>query len=488
MIAKRQYICYNDSVMEKRVHFYVSRKNALTWLMTLCMVCSAVARIAFPGVKGSGDSLYVWSQIVLPVAAALLYAFIALLEGKELFYKTALPMWMTAIYFGFAVTGNYGFGRMVCALYWVALVFLAVIYTQITSGQGKLVWLLPPMLLAPMACILYLHRDALLARDFSALLHSAFLPNALMILGMLLQVFAIRIHPAGEYHPTWGDRVDGRRIRSMDPMNQIIPYIMVERNASSNLFEESFEITAVERFIRQKRRENMPNLGLTHLIIAAYVRSLCRYPGLNRFVSGQKVYSRGDDVQFCLTVKKDMSASSPETVIKVHFNRTDTLEDVYRKLNAQVEEVKNTPLDSSFDNTAHAFTLIPGVFLKFTIWLLKALDYFGLMPRFITEVSPFHGSLFLTSMGSLGIPPIYHHLYDFGNLPVFGAFGCKRRALEVTEDGTVVQRKYFDCKFTLDERITDGYYYAAFFKHFKRIFLHPEQLSSAPEEIERDID
>lgn len=472
--------------MEKRVHFYVSRKNALTWLMALCMVCSAVTRIAFPGLKGSGDSLYVWSQIVLPVTAALLYAFIVLLEGKELFYKTAIPVWLTVIYFGFAVTHNYDFGGMFTALYYVALVFLAVIYTQITSGQGKLVWFLRPLLLAPMACIAYLHREALLARDFAEL--GAFLPDMLMLLGMLLQVFAIRIHPAYEYHPTWGDRTDGRRIRSMDPMNQLIPYIMVERNAASNFFEESFEITAVERYIRQKRRENMPSLGLTHIIIAAYVRSLCRFPGLNRFVAGQKVYSRGDDVQFCLTVKKDMSASSPETVIKVHFSRTDTLVDVYRKLNEQVEQVKNTPLDSSFDNTAHAFTLIPGVVLKFTIWLLKALDYFGLMPRFITEVSPFHGSLFLTSMGSLGIPPIYHHLYDFGNLPVFGAFGCKRRALEVLEDGTVVQRKYFDCKFVLDERIADGYYYAAFFKHFKRIFLHPEQLSEAPEEIVRDID
>lgn len=73
--------------MEKRVHFYVSRKNVLTWLMALCMVCSAVARIAIPGVKGTGDTLYVWSQIVLPVAAVLLYALIALLDGKEHFIR-----------------------------------------------------------------------------------------------------------------------------------------------------------------------------------------------------------------------------------------------------------------------------------------------------------------------------------------------------------------------------------------------------------------
>ncbi|MBR5797087.1 MAG: endolytic transglycosylase MltG, partial [Phascolarctobacterium sp.] len=56
-----------NEVMEKKTRFYVSRKNVLTWLMALCMVCSAVARILV-GVKGTEP----WSQIVLPIAAALL--------------------------------------------------------------------------------------------------------------------------------------------------------------------------------------------------------------------------------------------------------------------------------------------------------------------------------------------------------------------------------------------------------------------------------
>ena len=189
-----------------------------------------------------------------------------------------------------------------------------------------------------------------------------------------------------------------------------------------------------------------------------------------------------------MTVKKDMTTDSPETVIKVHLTPTDTAEEVYRKINEQVEIVKNTPLDSTLDNTAAAFTLIPGVFLKFTVWILKTLDYFGLLPRFLLEVSPFHGSVFFTSMGSLGIPPIYHHLYDFGNVPVFTSFGCKRRSLEVQEDGSIVQRKYLDCKFTLDERIVDGFYYAAFFKYYKRLMLHPEVLDTPPEQVLRDID
>ena len=58
--------------MKTRTNYYVSRKNLLTWLMALCMVASAVTRIVLPGVKGSGDTLYVWSQIVLPIESLLI--------------------------------------------------------------------------------------------------------------------------------------------------------------------------------------------------------------------------------------------------------------------------------------------------------------------------------------------------------------------------------------------------------------------------------
>ncbi len=89
-IAKQALFCYNKVAMEKKTHFYVSLKNVMTWLVALCMVSSAVARIVMFGGKGTDP----WSQILLPVAAAILYALICLLMGKEQFYKTAIPVWL----------------------------------------------------------------------------------------------------------------------------------------------------------------------------------------------------------------------------------------------------------------------------------------------------------------------------------------------------------------------------------------------------------
>ena len=468
--------------MKNRTNFFVSNKNVLTWLMALCMVCSAVTRVLFIGVEGAD----MWSQIVLPIAAALLFALIVLFNGKEQFYKTAIPVWMICIYYCFVFSGiDFGsYQTLIVSLYAVALLFVAVLYTQITCGKVKAAWLLIFLLAFPTAVQLYLEREILLSRDYTQLL-----PDILMVSGCVLTMFAIRVHTDGQYHPTWGDRNDGRRIRTLSPMAQITMYFQWERNICSNLFEEAFEITHVERYIRQKRREGLKDFGLTHVLLAAYVRALCKYPQLNRFISGQKVYSRGEDIQYCMVIKKEMSVDSPDTSIKVHLTRKDTAAEVYEKLNAAVANVKRTQeLDSSLDGLIGLLNLIPGLLLKFTVWLLKLLDYFGLLPKWLVELSPFHGSLFFTSMGSLGIPPIYHHLYDFGNLPVFGSFGCKRRALEVEEDGTVVQRKYLDVKFVLDERIVDGYYYAAFFKHFRTILRHPELLDLPPEELVEDIE
>ncbi len=472
--------------MKERIHLFVSRKNALTWLMALCLVGSAVARIAFPGLKGSGDALNVWSQIVLPVAATLLFVLITLINGKEMFYKTAIPVWLLGIYYAMVPHAVLGNSPFVLGMYYTCIAFYCILYTAITSGKIRFPWLLALLFIAGLGAVGYSYQTLSLTGVNAAL---AVLPDALLFVGGLLLCLAIRVSPAGEYHPTWGDRNDGRKIRTLAPMAQITAYFQVERNTCSNLFEESFEITHIDRYIRQKRREGLTDFGITHVLLAAYVRGVAKYPQLNRFISGQKVYSRGDDIQYCMVIKKEMNVDSPDTSIKVHLNPRDTAEDVYHKLNAAVESVKATKeLDSSLDGLIQYLNLIPSIVLKFVVWLLKLLDYFGMLPKFLTELSPFHGSLFFTSMGSLGIPPIYHHLYDFGNLPCFGAFGCKRRALEVQEDGSVVQKKYIDVRFVLDERICDGYYYATFFKHYRRLLAHPEVLDNPPEEVVRDID
>ena len=273
----------------------------------------------------------------------------------------------------------------------------------------------------------------------------------------------------------FGDRRDGRYLRSLDAYYKFTPFIMKTRGDSSIYFSDSVEITEVDRFLRKKREEDMPGLGMLHLLTAAYVRVISQRPAVNRFIAGQRIYAR-DNIEMVMSIKKEMSSNGGETSVKVIFDPRDTLKDVYRKVEREIGAVKKEAEDTSTDNVANLLIHLPRFLLNFFIGIIKLFDYFGIAPRMLLDASPFHGSFIVTDLGSLGIPPVFHHLYNFGNLPVFLAFGAKRKEWEMTQEGQVEERKYLDYTVTLDERICDGFYYAQSFKYFKSYLRHPEQL------------
>ena len=285
----------------------------------------------------------------------------------------------------------------------------------------------------------------------------------------------------------FGDRAEGRRLRSLDPLYNFIPFIMVQKNDACNQFADSVEITETDRWLRAKRKEGYKGLGYLHLFIASYVRAASQRPCVNRFIAGRRIFAR-NNIEVVLTVRRGMSSDAGETTIKVIFDPSDTVFDVYRKMEEKISEIKDSEEDNNTEAVARALTKLPRFILSFAIWILKIMDYFGLIPMSLLNASPFHGSMIITDLGSIGIGPIYHHLYNFGTLPVFVAFGAKRKVTELEADGTPVQRKYIDYKVNTDERICDGYDYAMAFKYFKKYLKHPEELETPPEQVVEDID
>ena len=85
----------------------------------------------------------------------------------------------------------------------------------------------------------------------------------------------------------FGDRKDGRLIRSLPGFARFIPYIMPSRNDATNLYEERMEVSAVDRRLRRLRVEGYKGIGILHFLIAAYIRLVSMLPGLNRFVAGR---------------------------------------------------------------------------------------------------------------------------------------------------------------------------------------------------------
>jgi hypothetical protein len=204
-------------------------------------------------------------------------------------------------------------------------------------------------------------------------------------------------------------------------------------------------------------------------------------------VAGQRIYAR-NEILVSFALKKRLNEDSPETAVKLAFAPTATVYEVAAAIDAAVEANRKVEDTNEADRTARLFMLLPGALVRTLVWLLRVLDWYGWLPKAIHRASPFHTSVFVTDLGSLGIRPIYHHLYDFGTTSVFLAFGAKERERVIDEDGKVVERKYVGLKVVNDERICDGHYYASAFKLFGRYFRRPELLEVPPERVVEDVE
>ena len=263
-----------------------------------------------------------------------------------------------------------------------------------------------------------------------------------------------------------------------------MPYVMRERSDGCNQFEDSLDIAAAEKWIKEKRAEGWKGMGMLHLFMAAYVRTISHCPGINRFVRGQRIMAR-NDIVIAMNIKRELTLDKGETVVKFYPKPTYTAEEVYYMIENTIQEAHDD--DTDFDNTLAKIAKLPRFLLRGFMGTLSFLDYYGVFPKSLLKVSPFHASLYVTSMGSLGIPPVYHHLYDFGNVPLFLSFGRVVKKLHLNSDGSVTQKRVFPVRVTCDDRICDGHYYAIFFKTVRRYFKNPELLDLPPETVNEDL-
>lgn len=281
------------------------------------------------------------------------------------------------------------------------------------------------------------------------------------------------------------DRKEGRRLRTIQPMTMVTPYIMPDRSDAQNYFEESVDITNIQNYLEAKHKEGYTDMSLLHVLLAAYTRIVAEKPGVNRFIAGQRIYAR-KNIECVMVIKKEFTTEAPDTCIKAYFDPRDNIYNVYKKFQLTVKKALEE--NSDFDKTAKFITKIPRFIFRGAMQIIKWLDYHGMLPKAVLKVSPFHGSMIITSMGSLGISAIYHHIYNFGTLPVFLSYGNVFYVDRINKDGSIERRRYISFKAVTDERICDGFYYASAFKRLKKILQHPEQLDITLDSVVEDID
>lgn len=283
----------------------------------------------------------------------------------------------------------------------------------------------------------------------------------------------------------FGRRQDGRRLKLSDPIVGLTPYIMPRRDDSQVMVTQYIDCDTLTAFIRAQRDAGN-QISYMDLIVAAYVRTVAKYPELNRFIMNKKLYAR-NHIAVSLAVLKSMEGDAiQETTIKVKLPPEATLMDVHNLFAASIEENRKPVTSNLTDKVARTLLGTPGL-ATFIVALARFLDRYGIMPGLILKASPFHTSMFITNMASIGMPSVYHHIYNFGTTSVFIGMGRIERHAESAPGGAVRFRRMIPLGVVIDERIACGAAYGRAFSFLREMLADPAKLLVPPEKVNAEI-
>ncbi len=247
-------------------------------------------------------------------------------------------------------------------------------------------------------------------------------------------------------------RSDGTLIKKLHPYRRMLSFVMPRRNESVVYFDDYIKADALLDYIERTREKF--HVDITHLLVNAAVTGLRENPKMNTFVSGQRLYSRNHVAVTFSMKRKKKNKESKVTAVKLFVKDEEDFEDVCKHMNKKIG-YERTDAVTDVDKELNFFFRFPRPLMKFCMWFVCWADYNNILPAFFTRDDGFSTSMFIANLGSLGMRAGYHHLYEFGNCPLFLMVGkIEERAW--VEDGEVVPRKILHLRYTYDERIDDG--------------------------------
>jgi pyruvate/2-oxoglutarate dehydrogenase complex dihydrolipoamide acyltransferase (E2) component len=265
-------------------------------------------------------------------------------------------------------------------------------------------------------------------------------------------------------------------------MHKLLPFLLPKRTECEVFLRESIDVTEALKYLERRKEIDGNNVTLFSLLMATLVRTIAMRPALNNFVCGHRLYRRkGIDIGF--VVKKEFNDTGAETVVRIVLHPSSTVTEVSDRLYAHVNDFRSSG-SSGTDKTIEMFTKVPRFMTKFAIALLRFLNYYGKVPKGLTELDPNFTSAFIANMGSLKANAPFHHLNNWGTNSLFITIGAIEDRVCVV-DNEITVRKFIDLAFTVDERIADGYYFAKSIKVMRDILSDPSSLESplVPEEF-----
>lgn len=247
-------------------------------------------------------------------------------------------------------------------------------------------------------------------------------------------------------------RSDGVLVKNLHPYRQIMQFVMPTRTESVVFFDVNIKAEQLLIFLEKIQRSH--DVSLIHVIVAALNRGLEQNPNINRFVTGRRVYERkGRFITFSAKRKKG-EASSKLAMIKMETEDQESFSSLVKRINKKLN-VERSDAITYADKEYAMFNVLPRPVLWFAVKLFRFLDYYNLLPGFFIEGDALYVSAVVTNLGSLKMGPGYHHLYEWGNCPLFVMIGeIEERVCSV--NGEIKTEKILPVRLSYDDRIEDG--------------------------------
>ena len=276
----------------------------------------------------------------------------------------------------------------------------------------------------------------------------------------------------------WGDRWDGYRLRGLDSVHVMMPYLFGDRTSNEAVLGEVMDLTAVDEYLAKKNAQN-PEFKYTwfHFITAAIAKTILLRPKMNYFIAGGHYYER-NEIQVAFNIKRKFTDEGEEAMAKFVLDPDggSPMEQVHTYVQNIVTKVRAKNESHGVDDALSFLSHLPRLLWRILGWSLRNMEYYGIYPKSLAADDPCYSSAYLTNLGSIKMNADYHHLFNWGTVSFFVVIGEKKLQPFYKEDGTYELRNTIKLGLTIDERIADGYYFAKTLRLVRKIFANPELL------------
>lgn len=273
-----------------------------------------------------------------------------------------------------------------------------------------------------------------------------------------------------------GDRRDARWVKA-NGLQTVMANIMPNRADSEVYLHDVIDATELVKFLEAKNAQH-PDYKTTvfHAFVVGVARMIKERPLMNRYISGRRTYERYD-ITLSFIAKRRFADGAEEALLTVTARDDDTLDSVSRHIVGDVTRTRQSEHSTDgIDVWIDRFAKVPRILSMALFRVIRWLDFWGIMPKALTEGDTNYSTVLLSNLGSIGCPSVYHHLNNYGTNSIVITLGTLHKEELLMPDGTHELRDVVDFGATLDERIADGFYFARSLKLVKYIFAHPELL------------